>query len=348
MQLLRACSISPNAARPAWWAVLLALMLTIGVPSWAAPKRINIGILRFDDRPDYDAAVAGLRDGLALARLEPTLIERHARGDGDAALKALNEMRIENVDLVFAIGSHAAQHARDGFRRGAVVFTGVSEPDALGLTGSSNCCGTAGGVEGPALLKRLRSLASKDSNVGVYVAADDPSAEATLRRLERAANDVTDVTDNATADAEDKLRRILRITPAGTDPDERALKIARALEPTTRVLFIPPEVSRADVAALAGALANRGVALVGSRPEHLDAGCAVVIRADARALGTLAVVQAKKVLDGDAPSTVPVRRARRVRLEVNLNAAARLGYAPPLTVIAGADRVVRRFVRSPR
>jgi len=90
-------------------------------------------------------------------------------------------------------------------------------------------------------------------------------------------------------------------------------------------------------------LAGCGVPLVGSRKAHLDAGCAAVVRCDARDLGAWGAVLARQVLLGADPAKVPVRRVTRRIVDVNLPAARRLAFVPPLTLIAHADSVVRPY-----
>jgi ABC-type uncharacterized transport system substrate-binding protein len=304
----------------------------------ADPPRL--GVFHHDERADYEEAVTGLREGFALARIDPVLLERHSRGDEGAARAALAEMELEGSRLVLALGPEAAVRARDGFRRGGVIHTAVAEPEALGLTGTANTCGMSAAVPTDRLARTLTRAFPGARVIAALVPRDSPAAESAVERLERALTPGTALLDRGV--------RLVRITPSAAGADDRAVQVARELPGDTRLLWVPPDVPATDVEALAGALLGRGVALVGSVRAHLDAGCALVVRTDPRSLGALAVVQVQRLLRGDDPSALPLRTPRRVLVEVDLNAAARLEWAPPLALLAAADHVVPRFVRSRR
>lgn len=304
----------------------------------ADPPRV--GLFLHDERPDFEEAAAGVREGFALAHIEPVLLERHSRGDEGAARAALAEMELEGVRLVLALGPEAAIRARDGFRRGGVVHTAVAEPEALGLSGTANTCGTPCAVPAQRLAQTLARAVPGAPLIAMLVPRGSAAAEAAAERLERALQPAGASVDRGT--------RFLRVTPAADGADDRAVEVARELPQDTRILLVPPDVPASDVEALAGALLGRGIVLAGSRRAHLDAGCAFVVRTDPRALGALAVVAARRLIDGEAPSSIRPRPVRRVLVEVDLNAAARLEWTPPLTLLAAADHVVPRFVRSRR
>jgi ABC-type uncharacterized transport system substrate-binding protein len=327
--------------RVARWLVPALLVATCAAATTlraAEPEQPRVGVFVFDDRPEYEAAFAGLREGFRLAGIEPSWVERRAGGDAREASVALDLMRIEKLDLVFALGDGAAVRARAGFRRGYVVYTAVGDPDALGLTGAENACGTASAISAAEVAATLRRAVPGLERLAVVVPEEDRSAEAALRRIESAFR----------GEGVGGSRTVVRATPRGTTAERRAAAILHDLPADVRAVWLPRSVSDSDAGALAAALAGKGILLAGATPAHLEAGCALALCADERRLGTLAVALARRVLAGASPQSLPVRRLARARVRLNLIAADQMGWQAPLGLLARADSVIVAPVRRPR
>jgi ABC-type uncharacterized transport system substrate-binding protein len=185
----------------------------------------------------------------------------------------------------------------------------VDDPEAESLrTGGSAC--VVAGADAASVVAELRTAGLAFRRVGVWVPEGDDAAAAGAKAM-AAVTEATAVSSVAAL-------------PAGAD-----------------AVWFPPSVPAADVTAVAVALRGRGVPLIGARRAHLDAGCAVVVRADPRDLGALAAVAAKKLLAGADAGKLPVRRTTRRLVEVNLPAAKRLEFRVPAALLAWADLVLR-------
>jgi putative ABC transport system substrate-binding protein len=274
------------------------------------------------DGADAVETGTGLLDGLAAAagQTPEFVIRTVGPGETDTAA-ALAEMRVERVDLIVAIGEAAATQVRNSAREIPVVFAAADAALAAELRVGGNSCVVAG-LASAVVFSDLRRLVPGVRRIGVVLPAGDEAAAALAKELRGEADVVVAESEGAT-------------------PEARAAAAVAKLVPGTDAVWLPPSVSDADAAALAKALEGRGVPLVGSRRAHLDAGCAIVLRNDPRDLGSLAAVLAREVLAGADPGKIPVRRARRRLIEVNLPAARLLGLRPPLTLLAWADTVVR-------
>lgn len=304
--------------RPVRLAVL-ALALAAATARGGGPPRI--GVIAPREGADAAETRVSLVDGLASSGAAPELVVR-AVGPGETdTAAALAEMRVEKVELIVAVGEAATAQVRDSAREIPVVFAAADAVLAADLRVGGNSAVVAG--LGPAdAFADIRRLVPGVRRIGVVQASRDASAPALAKAL-RGEADVT------LAD------------PEGTTPAARAASAVAKLVPGADAVWLPPGVPDADAAALAEALAGRGVPLVGSRRAHLDAGCAIVLRSDPRDLGSLSAVLARELLGGADPGKTPVRGARRRLVEVNLPAARLLGFRIPLTLLAWADAVVR-------
>ncbi len=308
--------------------LVAALAIAAVVPAAAQDRESpRVALFEIGEGPLQKAASAGVRDGLRLAELEPTLDLVVA--PGDEAREALAELAFEPLDVVIAVGPRAAMALRDARRANPIVFTGVRHPEALELPGRSTVCGTAGGVDIDEVLRTVRRAAPRARTFEILYRADDTEGAWFAERLATAAEDSP-----------------LTVTTIECSPYDRTGLVAidgvsvGGAQQEADVVLMTGGFSPRQVETMAECMAADGHALIGSRRDHLLAGCGVVIRTDARRLGTHAIALARRVLDGEAPSEIGVHRPRRRLVEVNLDAARRLGWEIPLPVVAGADHVI--------
>ena len=291
--------------------IVAALALALGFTARPAPAGDppRIGVLAIGDDAETAAARAGLADGLRLAGLADSTVERALPAGEAAAAEALREIEHEGVQVVVAVGTAASRLAQSTVRDRFVVCAAVGDADAAALRLGGNACVVAG-ADPSSMVAELRTAGLALRRVGVFVPSGDDAARASAQALANATEVVV----------------VAAVAQLPTDID---------------AVWLPPSVSDADADAVARALKGRGLPLIGSRRAHLDAGCAVVVRADPRDLGALAAVFAQKLLLGADAAKLPVRRTSRRLVEVNLPAAKRLEFRVPLTLMAWADVVLR-------
>jgi putative ABC transport system substrate-binding protein len=299
-------------------ALLLTAPILVDAPAAAtaaAADSPRVGVLVVGTDEEDAAALEGLTRGLRLAGLADRDIDRAVLDDAATAQAALTEMRAGGVRLVVAVGREAAARAEGAVRDLPLVLARVDEAYAAELRRAGSACVAAA-----------------------------PSPSSLFSEMRRAIPEIRHVVALTSAgESRDFASDAVVAELAGDTPDERAAA-AVAATPRADALWLSPSVPTADADALARALAGRGIAIVGSRRAHLDAGCAVVVRQDAEDVGAFAAVLAKQVLENADPAKLPVRRTSRRLLEVNLVAARRLGFRVPLTLLARADAVVRPTV----
>jgi putative ABC transport system substrate-binding protein len=310
-----------------------AAAVTAGAPSAPAAERPRVGVLFWHDSPNDREAFEGVRDGFALAGLDPIFEVVEARGDDAAARKALRDFESRGDALVYALGTGAALRARAEVRKVPVVFTAVTDPvgsgvvDAAGGSGA-NLCGNSSGVDPAAALAVFRSALPSLATLAVVYDPANPVSRGEVETMRKAAGALRP-----------PVRLAVRETPAvelrkpGGVREACAAALAGA-----DALWVPIDIevySRADQAAEAAAAARRPVFSTAAAAAR-TAAC-VCLTADFRAVGRSSVVLAVGALRGGDPGRMPVGRPRSHRVVLNLEAAARAGFEIPLAVIAWAD-----------
>ncbi|MCG3133190.1 MAG: hypothetical protein HMLKMBBP_00308 [Planctomycetes bacterium] len=208
------------------------------------------------------------------------------------------------------IGDAAERTGRNAVRGAPVVPVSVLPP----VSGSTDAA-VAGGPA-PADLIRLVSAAVPDPRLVAYVLPPEGAVPTGLAPEFRP------------------------VRLSGATPRERAAAARSQLVPARDAVVLDARVTDDDAAALASVLAASGTPLVGLRKGQLDAGCAAVIRSRGKDVGAVAAVASADAREGRAPRNAPPRTPRGVLREIHLGHARRIGWTPPLTLLAVADRVV--------
>ena len=309
------------------------LGVTAAAPAATPGERPRVGVLFWHDSPNDREAFAGVRDGFALAGLDPIFEVVEARGDDAAAKAALADFEKRSVDLVYALGTGAALRAKAAVARRPVVFTAVTDPVGSGvvpsLAGSgTNLCGNASGVPPAAALATFRAALPRLSTLAVVFDTANPVSGSEVEAMRRAGEALVPPVRLAVVPTTAEALR----APGGVR--EAA---AFALEGAD-ALWIPIDLevySRADQAAAAAAAARRPIFSTAAAAAR-TAAC-VCLTSDLRAVGRGSVVMAIRALKGEDPGKMAVPRPRAARVILNLEAGARTGFELPLPLIAGAD-----------
>lgn len=297
----------------------------------AAPPRIDAFF--WHDSPNDAATLDGFRAGLRTARLDWEVRVLHAQGDAERAGALLAGLRAEPPALLLALGTRAAQLARDGAPGLSVVFAAVTNPVETGIV--PGWSGSGGRMAGNsnwlpaadlmatfcAAVPPLRTLGViRDPRNPVARAEVLEAAEALGRREPRVGLRVEDVLR-----AEGLAEAARRLCGAGID----ALWVPIDHLVYSNLDLVRATCDAARVPIVTSASAGRDAAVVGVVPDY-------------HLCGLQAADLARRILvDGADPGRLPVGRLRTFRTVVNLAAAARCGHQVPLAVLATADEVMR-------
>ena len=258
--------------------------------------------------------------------IEYRLAEDH--GDRLPALAA--ELVHRPVTVIAAGGSPSSVAAKAATATIPIVFETASDPVALGLVASLNRPGgnltgvTNLNVEvGQKRLELLRELLPAATNIAVLV---DPSAPA-----------ITEQFIGALRAAAPPLGMQLHVLHASTDRELDTVFAALRAD----ALVIGPYLFFSSRMEQLGALSLRHAvpAIYIYRP-FVAAGGLMSYGANETEPYRLLGIYTGKILKGENPSSLPVQRATKVELIVNLKTAKALGIAVPLALSGRADELI--------
>src|SRR5262249_22226601 len=285
---------------------------------------------RAADHPAVNGLKAGLRDlGLDEGR---DVVYDIALTDGDperiaAAARALVRTQ---ANVIFTSGEAATVAAKASTTTIPIVFTLVGDPVAAGIvTSLAHPTGNLTGVSSLATelvvkrLEMLKTLVPGLRRVSAVSHGADPSSSVVVKKAVDGSSRFGLEVVPRTVLTQRELDQVLAGLRAGDAmlvPDVAALELSAVLLETSLARRIPAVFS-SELWVSHGGLISYG--------------------ADYRAQGAQTARLVAKILRGAQPSDIPVEKADRIVLAVNLKTAASFGLSAPRQVLFRAD-VIRR------
>ena len=293
-----------------------------------------IGFLSSTSPQVYAVRLRGFAQGLkeeGYIEGQNVAIEYRWAGDHEDRLPVLAaELVQRQVTVIAAGGSPSSLAAKAATATIPIVFETASDPVTLGLVASLNRPGgnltgvTNLNVEvGQKRLELLREILPAATIIAVLV---NPSAAAVTEQFMRAMQ--------AAAPA---LGMQLQVLQASTDRDLDTVFAALRAD----ALVIGPYLFFASRKEQLGALSLRhAVPAIFTYRSFVAAGGLMSYGADETESYRLVGIYTGKILKGAKPGDLPVQRATKVELMINLKTAKALGIAVPLALSGRADELI--------
>jgi putative ABC transport system substrate-binding protein len=299
---------------------------------WAQPQRgvWRIGYLAASPRPTDDVFRHALRELGYIEGHNLTILCRWGES-GNYEAMAQDLVRL-NVDLIVAVGSPAAQAAKNATRRIPIVFYLVGDPVGYGIIPSlahpgSNITGMSTQLSAfaPKGLQFIKEIVPMAAKLAILGDPSNPGTNATIKAVEAGALTLGLTTAFYGDAISDELTRtftaILRERPD-------ALFVIPNLFPRTQRLRI-----------IEFALTNRIPALYGLK-EYVTDGGLISLGPNRDDIARRAAGVLDKILKGAQPADIPVEQPTTFELVINLTTAKTLGLTIPQWILVRADEVI--------
>jgi ABC-type uncharacterized transport system substrate-binding protein len=298
-------------------------------------KIYRIGFLGVTSRAEYGRHVDALRKGLRQLGYEEgnniVFEYRWAEGRYDRLPELAAELVNLNVDVLVAHSTPGARAAKQATSTIPIVVSAVADPVDVGLVASLARPG--GNLTGLTFflaeicakrVELIREAIPTLTRVAVIVNPANPSHPIVLEVMQRTAGAL----GVELVPVEVRARDDIAAAIAGV-----AARSASALVTIEDPLVI------SNAGQIAGfALQNR-LPLIGFKPQAV-ASALMEYGPDVLDLFYRSATLVDKILKGTPPTNLPIERAVKFELIVNLKTAKTLGVTVPLTLIASADEVI--------
>jgi putative tryptophan/tyrosine transport system substrate-binding protein len=323
---------SSPARRIATAGALLVCVLVAGAPVVAASSSHlpSIGYLADEPTPDSIPVLrAALRERAWIEGQSVKIRDRYAQGKPELYALYAAELARLDVAVIVAVGVPAIEAARRATKTIPIVMVSVDDPVAAGLTPDpgANLTGLTAFVA-ELSARRLELLKEVVPGVVRATALFNPtstSAAADLRVTQAAAQarsvELASVEVRGESDIKEVFTKVQAQRPQGLIVVADALTLARR----------EPIATLARRARLPAVYALR---------DFADAGGLLSYGAAWSDLFRQAAGFVDRILKGARPSELPVTRASRFELVINLRTARALALPLPASLLRRADRVI--------
>lgn len=318
-------------------AMTLFLLGLAGTEAQQVPRVSRIGILIPESLPSETQTIEGLRDGLKELGYQEgknILVEtRNAKGDRGALKPAAVELVSQKVNLIFTTGTRATQAAKAATSEIPIVFRHPADPVALGFVKSMTRPGSnLTGVAALSLqmtekrLEILKEIVPNVQRVMIFYDSNNRFSRENFSFAQKAAAKIgLEVKEYPIKSGEELKSSMSAIQKTKGDalfhlPDDLVESQTNFIFETVRKKALPT-MSYEEIWVTKGALAGYG-------PNYYQ-------------MGRQAAHLIDKILKGQSPKDLPVERANKFSLIINLRTANIIGVPISSEVLKRADKVIR-------
>lgn len=146
---------------------------------------LTIGIVQVADHPALDAAREGFIEKLDSENINYKLIDQRANGDLSLIPQFASDMKNKKADLIYTIGTPAAQGVANTIKDKPILFAAVTDPEGAGLTGE-NITGVSDYVEAGKLIDDFLKLYPETKTFGTMYNTNEQNSNVQVEALEKA------------------------------------------------------------------------------------------------------------------------------------------------------------------
>jgi len=305
----------------------------LGIVS-AEDAPIKIGVLQLVEHAALDAAYQGFVDALKEAGFEDGVnIEidyQNAQADQSNLMTISERFVKNNVDLILAIATPAAQAVASATTTIPILFTAVTDPVAARLVESNekpglNVTGTtdAGPIDKQFAL--MKELFPDLKTIGIIYNSSEVNSEVQAKQAEEIAKEMG---------WEVKFGTITSVNDIEQVANSLAEKVDGFYAPTDNTIAsaMPNLVKVAE---------EKKLPILGSEPGMVEGGALMTVGIDYYKLGQQTGKMAVKILKGEAvPAEMPVESLKDVDIVLNQATAKAIGFEFPESVLKKATKVI--------
>ncbi|WP_019121285.1 ABC transporter substrate-binding protein [Brevibacillus massiliensis] len=299
-------------------------------------KPLKIGIVQIIEHPALDAAREGFiaeMTKLGYEKGKDVVYDiKSAQGNMDTAISIAQKFQGDNVDMIFAIATQAAQASAQVTKDIPILFTAVTDPVAVNVVASmdkpgGNVTGTTDMNPVEEQLQLIKEIKADAKKVGIIYSAGEVNSKVQVDLAKTASS---------------KLG--LEIVEAAISNVSEVKQAAESLVGKVDAIYIPTDnVVVASIAAVLKVAEAQKIPVIAGEENTVKSGAITTYGIDYGKLGEQTADMADKIFKGQAkPADMPVEKQADMKLIINKKAAERMGVTLPQSLLDRAQEVIEQ------
>jgi putative ABC transport system substrate-binding protein len=316
--------------------ILSFSLLLIGVTACSgmtSGKVFKIGISQLAEHPALDRAREGFIEALKEAGYEDgkniKIEYQNAQGDVNNAQTIARKFTDENVDMILAIATQAAQAAANVTKEIPILITAVTDPVTAGLAESldkpgKNVTGTTDINPVDEQIKLVKELVPQAERVGILYNSGEINSKIQVDIAKEIVEDLG-----------------MTLVEAAVSNSNEVSQATQSLMGRVDAIYVPTDNTIvSSIGAVIKAANENNIPVIGSERGQVDAGAVATKGIDYRELGKQTGQIAVEVIKGKKPQDTPIQKPKTVTLIINKKAAETIGLAIPEEILSKAEEVI--------
>ncbi|OFP36465.1 MULTISPECIES: ABC transporter substrate-binding protein [unclassified Corynebacterium] len=294
----------------------------------AGGESYSIGISQLVQHPALDAATEGFKEAFADAGVDVEFTEQNANGEQATALTIAQQFAGQNLDLILANATPAAQAMAQNVTDTPILFTSVTDPVEAELVNDwdapgANVTGTSDKTPLKDQFDLIEQLAPDTKTIGIVYASGEVNSQIQVKDAEKEAAERGWTVETQT------------VTSVGEIP--QAAETLSGVD----VFYVPTDnMVVSGISSLVQVAEQHQIPVIGAEAGTVEGGAAATIGIDYKELGRQTGEMALRILrDGEDPAEMPVETATEFSYVVNEDAAKAQGVEIPEEILKQAETV---------
>ncbi|NLJ78020.1 MAG: ABC transporter substrate-binding protein [Tissierellia bacterium] len=282
----------------------------------------RIGIVQLTEHPALDDARQGFVDGLKElgVNIEPDY--QNAQGDIPNTISIVQKFIKDDVDLIYAIATPAAQSAKQATTEIPILFSAVTDPVEAEIVSDwedvgGNVTGTSDMAPTESQLRMFNEIDPDIETIGILYNTSEPNSEIQVREVKELAPDIG-----------------LKVEVIGVNNVNELPQAIDALVKKVDALYmLTDNMMAASVELTSRKAIENNMITVSAEETQVKGGLLITNGLSYYELGKQTARMAKEILvDGKEPSSIPVGLAEQTVTTVNVKTLEALGLDPDLPI----------------
>lgn len=302
---------------------------TVNQQKNADKEKFVIGISQLMEHPALDDARQGFEDGLKELGVNAEIIYKNAQGDVPTSLSIAEKFVKDEVDLIYAIATPAAQTAKQTTDEIPILFSAVTDPVRAEIVKDwdnvgGNVTGTSDKAPVDSQLKIFKEIDPNIKTIGILYNTSEPNSEIQLEEVKELAP-----------------KEGLEVLAVGvSNASELPQAIDSLLNKVDAVYGLSDNLIASSIALVSNKLIDKKMISVFAEESQVNGGGLITKGFSYYELGKQTAKMAKEILiDKKDISTIPVGLPEKVETIVNTDTLKALGLDENIAIFKEAIKV---------